>query len=138
MKKRFMETDHSGDVGVEAWGAGVEELYENATLGLFSLMVSGKVAKKVTRVLSVTSSSHEELLVDWLCEVIAAAATHGEVYSSVELTFTAPFRLAGAVYGEPVDPARHDLRFEVKAATYHSLVFEKVSGEYHARVIYDL
>jgi SHS2 domain-containing protein len=136
--KRFLEIDHSGDVGIEAWGTGLEELYENATLGLFSLMASGKVERDVKRTLSVVSSSHEDLLVDWLSEVISTAAMRGEVYSSVDLKFKAPFQLDGTIYGEPVDSTRHELRFEVKAATYHGLAFGRLNRGYHARVIFDL
>lgn len=138
MKKRFGEIDHSGDVGMEAWGANLEELFENATLGLFSLMVRGEVGTGVERDLSVVSASYEDLLVDWLSEVIATAATRGEVYHSVELGRLTRYRAEGTIIGEPVDPGRHELRFEVKAATYHGLTLERTGDGYYARVVYDL
>jgi SHS2 domain-containing protein len=138
MVRRFAEIDHSGDVGIEAWGASTEELMENITLGLFSLMVRGTVGTGVERELSVTSSSQEDLLVDWLSEVIAAASTRGEVYGAVKIRCAGAHEATGVVSGEPLDPGRHELRFEVKAATYHGLVFERQERGYHARVIFDL
>ena len=41
MQKPFTEIDHSGDIGIEAHGADIGELLENATLGLFSLLCWG-------------------------------------------------------------------------------------------------
>jgi SHS2 domain-containing protein len=136
--KRFTEIDHSGDVGIEVWGASIEEVIENITLGLFSLMVRGTVGTDVRRELSVASRSQEDLLVDWLSEVIATAATHCEVYGSVELQVMGSHELTGVIRGEAVQPERHDLRFEVKAATYHGLLFERLERGYHALVIFDL
>lgn len=138
MKKRYVEIDHSGDVGIEAWGKTVEELVENVTLGLFSLLARGPVETGVKRELSVSSESREDLLVDWLSEVITAASTFGEVYGSVETRHSEPFELTGKIGGAPADSGRHELRFEVKAATYHGLVFECVEDGYHARIIFDL
>lgn len=138
MTKRFTEIDHSGDVGIEAWGSSIEEVIENVTRGLFSLMVRGDVETEVRRELSVTSQSQEDLLVDWLSEVIATAATNREVYGTVELRCEGTCGLTGVICGESVEPERHDLRFEVKAATYHGLVFERLERGYHALVIFDL
>jgi SHS2 domain-containing protein len=40
--------------------------------------------------------------------------------------------------GEGIDPERHGLRFDVKAATYHALLVEAGAKGFHARVIFDL
>ena len=45
---------------------------------------------------------------------------------------------SGRVWGEAVDEARHELRFDVKAATYHGLVNDVRDSVYYARVIFDL
>jgi SHS2 domain-containing protein len=44
----------------------------------------------------------------------------------------------GVVRGEGVDVDRHALRFDVKAATYHGLVFRESASGCFARVIFDL
>jgi protein archease len=133
-----VEIDHSGDVGVEAWGATRAETVENLTRGLFGLWCRGRVAPVVERAIEVHSESTADLLVDWLSEVIACAGTRGEVYGDVAVTTADERSARGVVRGERVDPARHALRFDVKAATYHGLVFESTTRGYHARVIFDL
>jgi len=136
--RRFEEIDHSGDVGVEARGATLAEVVENATAGLFSLMTRAPVAPRVVRTVEVRATDAEALLVEWLSEVIALAATHGEVYGEVKVARATPTAAAGEVRGERVDADRHQLRFDVKAATYHALLVERVRGGYRARVIFDL
>ena len=135
------EIDHSGDIGVEARGTNLARLIENATRGLFALQYRGTVAARLQRSLSVSAQSIDDLLVDWLNEVIAESAARGELYCGVVVTnagaFDGGFRASGTVSGEAVT-AGHDLRFDVKAATYHALaVFEKEDGLV-ARVIFDL
>jgi len=40
--------------------------------------------------------------------------------------------------GEPLDPARHEVRTEVKAVTYHALAVARRDGGWAGRVILDL
>ena len=138
MGKKFEEIDHSGDVGIEAFGRDEVEALENATYGLFSLMVHRAVTGHTERVLAVNSESDEDLVVDWLSEVISVASMHGEVYGGVELERTGPHSVRGVIRGEPVDASRHELRFDVKAATYHGLEFERSGAGCRVRVIFDL
>jgi SHS2 domain-containing protein len=153
----FREFEHSGDVGIEAWGETHAALIENATRGLFGLMVwqargdttaAGPVSappaavsndeSRSQRTIEVHAASAADVLVDWLSEVITAAATHGEVYGDVTVKSADETSASGTIGGEPFDPARHERRFDVKAATYHGLVCEKTADGFHARIIFDL
>ena len=138
MEKKFKEIDHSGDVGIEAWGSSETEALENATLGLFSLMVRGDVTARVERVLTVEAASDEDMVVDWLSEVITTASTNGEVYCGVRIERKGRHSVYGVIEGEPIAAGRHELRFDVKAATYHGLEFERTGEGCRVRVIFDL
>ena len=46
--------------------------------------------------------------------------------------------LTAELAGEPYAPARHDVRTEVKAVTYHQLSVTRQAGGWVARVILDL
>jgi len=138
MGKQFQEFDHSGDMGIEARGGDEAEALENATRGLFSLMVRGSVTVRVERELAVAAGSDEDMLVDWLSEVIAAASMHGEMYGAVRIERTGPHSVRGVIGGESIDEGRHQLRFDVKAATYHGLQFERTGRGIRVRVIFDL
>jgi SHS2 domain-containing protein len=138
MPQSFVEFDHSGDVGIEAHGRDFPELICNTSLGLFALLYRGEVSSVVERRLRVTSRSREDLVVDWLNEVIAAGSAYGEIYQTVKITDVGDFFVEGVVTGENVDAERHDLRFDVKAATYHRLSLVEDEAGWQARVIFDL
>jgi SHS2 domain-containing protein len=138
VRQPFIEIDHSGDVGIEAHGATVPELLENATLGLFSLLYRGKVQSLTERVIHVESDSLEDLVVDWLGEVIAMGGLHGELYGTVEVHKAGRSSADGVLRGEPFDRSKHDPRFDVKAATYHELSITEEDDGLCVRVIFDL
>jgi SHS2 domain-containing protein len=138
MNRKFEEIDHSGDVGIEARGKDEVDALANATLGLFSLMVHNGVSARVERPLAIDSNSDEDLVVDWLSEVIATASMHGEVYGDVRIERTGAYSVRGVIRGEPIDAGRHQLRFDVKAATYHGLLVERKNDGCRIRVVFDL
>lgn len=134
----FEEIDFSGDVGIDATGATLAELFGHVTAGLLSLMTSGAVEKSVTREVTASAGSSDDLLVDWLNEVIRLAATHGERYHDVVDVDVGETAARGVLRGEAVDEARHRLRFDVKAATYHGLSVRREGNVWRARVVFDL
>lgn len=134
----FREIEHSGDVGLEVWGATLAALLQHATRGLCALMTFSAVEPVSQRRIEVQAESREDLLVDWLSALILASATHGEIYAAADVVVSEDVVASGVVFGEPLDPARHALRFDVKAATYHELLMEESDTGYHARIIFDL
>ncbi len=134
----FSEIDHSGDVGLEMWGATLPDLLENATRGLCTLMTWSTVGRVSSRRIEVQATNPQDLLVDWLSAVILSAATHAELYTAADVTVSDEGVASGVLRGEPLDPSRHALRFDVKAATYHGIVLEQTPVGYHARIVFDL
>jgi SHS2 domain-containing protein len=96
------------------------------------------VESAVEREIRVASSSADDLLVDWLCEIISLAGIHGEIYGAVRVERIGEWYAEGVILGERIESAKHELRFDVKAATYHRLSVEKREDGYHGRVIFDL
>jgi SHS2 domain-containing protein len=136
--KDFREIDHSGDVGIEARGPDVATLLANATRGLFSLQYRGSVEPVVERPIEVTSESIENLLVDWLSEIIAIGGVRGERYGEVDVAHASETSAGGVLRGESYDERKHAPRLDVKAATYHDLEVATRRDGWRARVIFDL
>jgi SHS2 domain-containing protein len=130
--------DHSGDVGLEVWGATLGELLANATRGLATLMTWSSIEPVLTRRIDVQAENPQDLLVDWLSAVILASATHAELYAAADVVVSEDVAASGVVFGQALDPSRHALRFDVKAATYHAMVMEETASGYHARIVFDL
>lgn len=134
----FVEIDHSGDVGIEASGRDLAELLEHVTEGLFALLCRGTVIASNPRAIRVEANTDEDVVVDWLNEVITLAGTYGEMYGLVKVNRAGGGVAEGFVSGETLDAQRHDPRFDVKAATYHNLVLTRGNGALRVRVIFDL
>ncbi len=79
-----------------------------------------------------------ELVVRYLGELLALEDTEGFLARRIEIELTGnpPTALVAHLFGEPFDPERHTARTEVKAITYHDLVFDPRAGR--ARVIVDI
>jgi len=138
LRPGFEEFDHAGDIGIEARGRDMAELIANATRGLLALFCRGGVEPRTERPLAVDSPTQEDMLVDWLGEVIATIGEHDELYSEIEMIHVDGRSARGVLRGERVDTTRHDLRFDVKAATYHGLSIERTADGLRGRVVFDL
>jgi len=138
MMKKYEQTDSSGDVGIKAWGQNLEELFQNAAEGMFTLItdISGVPASE-TRGVNITAESKDDLLVNWLNELIFLFDT----YSFIGKTFSVSIHddnLQAEIQGGSFDPVRNESRLLIKAATYHDLAVKETNGHWQAQIIFDL
>ena len=139
MRKAFEIIDHTADVGIIAYGADLAELFSNAALALFSLIIQPEsVEEKLHRRLEVSSEDHDNLLVNWLNELIYVFDAEHMLFRRFDIDSLTENLLRATCYGEMFDPARHTIKIGVKAATYHMLTVERNGGGYKARVIFDI
>ncbi len=139
MKKAFEIIDHTADVGIVAYGANLEELFSNAALALFSLIIEpGSIEEKLQRNLKVSSEDRDSLLVNWLNELIYVFDAEHILFCRFDIDSLSENLLRATCYGESFDPTKHKIKIGVKAATYHMLTLEKKTGGYKARVIFDI
>lgn len=131
--------DHTADAGIVAYGRNLEEVFVNAARGLTSLMVNPEtIAETTRREITAEGPNMEELLVAWLNEILYLFDTEGLVFRRFEITHLGAGRVQGTGYCEKIDPSRHELKAQVKAATYHQLAIAKTNGGLRAQVILDL
>lgn len=134
----FEITDHTSDVGIVAYGKSLEEVFVNAALGTFSLVADlGAVAETIERSIEVDAMNREELLVAWLNELLYLFDAERLIFRRFQITGLEEEKLSATAWGEEIDPSRHNLQTQVKAATYHQLKLEKPNG-FRAQVILDV
>ncbi len=133
---RFEELDHTADVGIRAYGATVEELFENAAAGMFSLIVDLEaVAARGEVEVRVTGEDLESLMVNWLQELLFLHETQHLLFCEFDVAIDG-LDLTGRVRGGAIDKRRHELMLAVKAVTYHRLKVDSDKGV--AEVIFDI
>lgn len=141
MKKfEFLDTI-TADAGFVAYGKDENELFENASVALFSLMCDiKKVEKKVKRMLRLKRKNLSELLFDYLNELIFLKDRNAIVLSqfTINVHKNNSYTLFVQLYGERIDILKHILRVDVKAVTKYQFKVEKEKNLYKARVIVDI
>ncbi len=131
--------DHTADVGLEARGDTLSELFEALAEGLarFICPSSTITAQEVRRV-SVQAEDTELLAVDFLWEVMSLIQHRRFVLHAVRVVQVDGTSVTADLSGEPYDAERHELANEVKAVTYHGLRVAEENGRWVGRVILDL
>jgi SHS2 domain-containing protein len=135
----FRLLDHPADVGIEAWGRILTEAFEQAALGLMSIIVDPRAVQcKEVRQIQLKSNNLETLLVKWLEEVLYLYDGQrfvGAEYHVEALSFNG---LTARILGEPFSEGRHKTRTDVKAVTYHQLRVEETAAVTTVRVFLDI
>lgn len=130
--------DHTADIRMEVRGATLEELFANAVDGLRSLL-SPRLQTTGEAVLNVTvgGEDHEQLLVNFLREILFFNQVKGFVPARSEIIFPAPTRLEARLYGMYAQPGEASPDEEIKGVTYHDLRIHKHDG-YSVRIVFDV
>lgn len=163
--KQFEVIDISGDVGMRAFGATVEEAFINEAMGMYSLITDLEDIKE-EKIISVSIESHspEGLLVSWLNELVFQFDAYGFVGKTIMITEITPslspsanppeaetlpprwggmgeveaYKLKAEIKGGEFDPERHERKLLIKAATYHKLKIERINDRWEIDVIFDI
>lgn len=135
---RFLPHSVTSDIAFEATGRSLKELFENSARATFSVMADlAKVKPKIKSIVKMKAPSLEDLLFNFLNELIFIKDRDGMLFSKFNVTIK-DANLAVSVFGEKIDPEKHDLGVDVKAVTKHDFSMVKKSGIYKARVVLDI
>jgi SHS2 domain-containing protein len=134
--------DHTADVAAELTGGSAEDLFMFAAQSLTDTLSDlSCVRASVTQSVTLESGSLEDLLVDWLNELLYRFEVQNMLASGGTVTLRETdgrWHLRASITGEAFDPARHPSRVLVKSATYHGLHITQTSGIWSARIVFDI
>lgn len=137
MKKYKFIDDLTSDVMFEAYGKDLKELFKNSALALFSIICEiKKVGEEKTIDIEVNGDSLEELMVNWLQELIALVDTDELFFSRFEIIKINENNLKAKAYGEPISPEKAGV--VVKGVTYYKLKLEKIKDNFKATISLDI
>ena len=138
-KKGFTILDHPADVGIEAYGGTLAEAFEQAALGLMSILLDcSKAEDREVRTISLNAIDREHLLVKWLGEVLYLYDGQHFIGTRFRILELAWDRLLAEVHGEPHAEDRHETRMDVNAVTYHQLEILQAEEFSRIRVYLDI
>lgn len=134
--------EHTADVGIEVRAATLEALFVDAAAGFCDVITEvARVATGEERTFEVDATGLDLLLVAWLEELLFRFETTGVLYPHGEASVEGKgdsWSLRARMRGERFDSARHPLKVQVKAITYHGLEVARDEQGWRARVIFDI
>jgi len=133
----------TSDIGLELRADNLTELFQAGAEGMFNIILghgeTGTVS--IRKQIELRAESPEQLLVDWLSELLYAFDTEGIIPGEYDLSVTEDKNGAalksevGCIRFDPeIDNAEH----EVKAVTYYKLNINKDGSLYRCHVVFDL
>ncbi len=140
-KTKYVYIEHPSDVGFEAYGDTLEELFANAAIATFSFMtdVDGiEEEEEWEREIEIKSEDLYSLMFDWLDEMIFMFEAESLVMKKFDISVNSTdFSIVGTCRGGRFDPYKHDSGIIIKAVTYNMMEIKR-NEIWHARVVLDV
>jgi SHS2 domain-containing protein len=136
---RYRYIEHPSDVGFEAYGATLEELFANAALAMYSFMTDvEEIETAEEREVTVNAEDLYSLMFDWLDEMLFLFESESLVMKNFDITVDeSRFSITGKCRGGKFNPAKHESGIIIKAVTYNMMEVKK-NEVWHARVVLDV
>lgn len=140
--KNYEILEHTADIRVRIYGKTIKELFKNAALALFGIIVGYKSKPQIEKEVKLEAEAMEELLVNWLNELISLFYAEKFLPASFKITIENKERfmaLDAKIKGEDFNPYENKkINTEIKAATYCNLKIEKNKKGFNTEVVFDV
>jgi SHS2 domain-containing protein len=133
----FTELPHTADVRIRVTSESLEGLFSEAAVAMMTIMYGRADPGNVQRTISVDADSTEDLMMDFLSEVLFVSEVDGLVFSSVAVSVSGN-RLTSTLLGEPFDPRKHRAGTEIKGVSYSGLSILKEDDGYVLDILFDV
>ena len=141
MPYRYLEDIATADAAFEVVGQTLEELFRDAAIATFEVMVDMKsVEPVITREIELKNEAVDNLFFDWLSELVYLKDADALLFSKFDVSIKKNdfYELKATASGETINQEKHPLRSDVKAVTYHMFEVKKTGENWSARVILDI
>ena len=137
MKYRLI--DHTADFGIHVFGTDLKNLFTNAALAMFDLITDIKSLKGADESsLNIKGDDRPDLMVNWLRELLYIWNGKEKLVESVDIISIAENELAAKIKFDSFDPAKHSIKNEIKAVTYHQIQVNRVPDGWESKIIFDV
>jgi len=139
---KFKILEHTADIAVEVVAPDLEKLFEySADAWLTAVADTDNVYPDTTRTFSMSSSTLEVLLVDFLSELNYLLNTKKWLYLSTQelsIVKNGKYKLHAKISGTKLNGKKVKLKAEIKAITFHQMNIEQTGNGYKTKIIFDI
>ena len=142
--KPYEIVDHTADVRLKVNGATLKELFQNAAFGMFAVISgngqSGSIKYGVTKAIYIKREVEalEELLVDWLSELLYIFSKEKIFFKSFEVSELNNSGIKGEAHGDNITSGTRAAQTEIKAVTFHGLKIQETARGFSCNIIFDI
>jgi len=139
MKKFEFVDITTADVAFIAYGKDLDELFANAALAMFDVMINTEqIELTIKKKIAVDGNDLKSLLFNWLNELLIYVDSENIAFSKFNVKINEKkLKLNATCSGEKINRKKHETRTAVKAATYHIMEIKK-DKIWQAQVILDI
>lgn len=141
MPYRYLEDVATADAAFEVEGRTLEELFRDAAIATFEVMVDTKSVKpEIAKEIELKNEDIGNLLFDWLSELVYLKDAESLLFSSFDVSIKKNdvYELKAKARGESINQRKHSLRSDVKAVTYHMFEVKRSGEKWTATVVLDI
>ncbi len=146
MDAGFKIIDHTADVGIVVWGKSCEDVLEKAALGMVSIIYDIHTVRcRDKRIIRIGAEQVEELLLNWLRELLYLMEQEGMVFSGFQIKRDDfaykrdhKYGFFCSLTGEKINLKRHNICREIKAVTRHGFYVKKETDFWETRIYFDI
>ncbi len=137
--QKFTILSHTADIGIKVEAENLEELFQNAALGMFSIIADlSQIKPKERFEIELEAQDLNELFLDWLRELLYQFSTAYIVFNKFSIRQISEKGLKAFAWGEKIENKKGIINTEIKAVTYHQFQLEKKDSFWQAQVIFDV
>jgi SHS2 domain-containing protein len=134
----YQKFDHGADVGIKGIGKDLNQAFTETAKAMFDVMVDiGKINPGRKVKIEVKAENKEELLVEFLNKLLSEADLKNMVFSEFQVLIKFN-KLKALAFGEKLSPKKHNIKTEVKAATYSMLEIGQEGENFYAQCVIDV
>jgi len=145
---------HTADIKFQASGPTLEKAFEESAKAMFQSMCKDKIAKKIKKQISVKGTDKENLLYNFLEELLFLLDTEGFFLSKTKVKISkakgsdnntkdstkgggaGTFSLTADLHGD--DVSKYPANLDVKAITYNQMFVKKQGDKFICQVVLDV
>ena len=131
--------EHEADVGIIGTGPTLEKAFEEAAKAVFNTEVDISAVEPKQKIsIECSAENEDELFIEWLNKLLAEADINDMVFSEFKIKTMKNLKLKADAFGEKLDQKKHNIKTEVKGATYSMLRTGKKDNNFFAQCIIDV
>lgn len=139
MARHYTLLDHTADLKIRVTGNDPADLYKNAGLALFDLIVDPQTVTPQKEIdLRVSGSDRADLMVNYLRELLYVWTGRENLITMIDIRDISESDLDVRITVGRYIPGRHEIAHEIKAVTYHQIEVSRTPGGWQATVVLDI